>query len=310
MNREHETAAEARRGDPHLDTGNRALDWALARGVAANVVACTRVRVRREQRRRRAIVAGCLALAVMAFVLRPRPDAPASEAAAPALAVAAIVSGPPTHVLPDGTRIELNEGARYRLDYSAHVRRVFLDAGEAHFAVTKNPKRPFVVVVDGIEVRAVGTEFSVSRDAAMVDVVVTEGRVAIDRRTPEDPGAGAAAPGPAARTIAMLEAGKRVVVAVAAASPPLVETLSTEEQRKRLAWRVPLLDFSGTPLRDAVQLFNRHGSVRLAVHPHVGHVRLSGVLRASDTESLLLLLANEFDIVARARPDGTLELTR
>ena len=62
------------------------------------------------------------------------------------------------------------------------MRRVKLDQGEAFFDVSKDAARPFVVDIADKRVIAVGTQFSVRRDNNNIRVLVTEGRVWIERR--------------------------------------------------------------------------------------------------------------------------------
>ena len=83
--------------------------------------------------------------------------------------------------LPDGSLVELKDGSRIVIEFSETERRVRLTGGEAHFKVAKNSARPFVVETGGVAVRAVGTAFSVRLDAASVEVLVTEGKVTVDR---------------------------------------------------------------------------------------------------------------------------------
>jgi transmembrane sensor len=57
--------------------------------------------------------------------------------------------------------------------------------------VTKDPVRPFIVMAAGVAVRAVGTAFNVKLDSTAVEVLVTEGMVAVateDRRWTTDDG--------------------------------------------------------------------------------------------------------------------------
>ncbi len=88
--------------------------------------------------------------------------------------------------LPDGSVVELKDGSRIVVEFSAEERRVRL-TGEAHFQVAKNPT-PFVVVAGGVALKAVGTAFNVRLDADAVDVLVTEGRVAVATLKAEDGG--------------------------------------------------------------------------------------------------------------------------
>lgn len=157
-----------------------ALDWPLQAGcvdpVLKEIEAC--VRERRVCRRRRwtSIAAVGVAAAVVAIgLLAPRglffaERAPSSTT---------IVSAPERQVLPDQSVIELKGGAVVRVAYSDSERRVELVRGEAHFQVAKNPGRPFVVAAGALEVKAVGTAFAVQLAPAAVEVLVTEGRVAL-----------------------------------------------------------------------------------------------------------------------------------
>src|SRR3546814_17114732 len=58
---------------------------------------------------------------------------------------------------------------------------IALKSGEAWFQVAKDRARPFVVEIGDVRVRAVGTAFSVRREAHGVDVQGTEGVVGVWR---------------------------------------------------------------------------------------------------------------------------------
>ena len=95
-------------------------------------------------------------------------------------------------------------------------------------------------------------------------------------------------------------------LATKAASPAL-QTLSPKEWQERLSWRVPRLQFTGTPLSEVVALFRTHGNVRLQLaDASLGHVRVSGVLRADNSDALLRLLAADHAIVAESEGDEIL----
>jgi transmembrane sensor len=297
------------------EKGNAALDWAIASGDAPELVASVRARIRQRRNRRWAIAASCSAIALLVFAPWSRTsiqDAPHTMVAA---AEVPRIIGPSTQTLPDGSRIELREGSRFRLQYTEHERRIVLEEGEAYFAVVKDPARSFVVAVDGIEVRAVGTEFTVGRGEKLVDVVVTHGRVEVDHVIVNLEGTSESAvaePDVPAVTIASLDAGKRVVIEVGTVqlALPQVLPISPDVQAERLAWRVPRLELAGTPLREVIPHFNRFGVKHLVLDPALNHLRVSGVVSANDTESLLILLRNEFQIAQHPRADGAIVLTR
>jgi len=200
---------------------------------------------------------------------------------------------PESRLLSDGSRIELNNGAEVAVDFGGALRRVELRRGDALFHVAKNPNRAFVVTAGRVEIRAVGTAFSVQLGEAQVKVLVTEGRVAVeDARARGGP--------------TYVDAGNCAVVEVApaVAKSPDVLPVSQAEVSDRLSWAVPRLQFSGTALSEALPLFNRYGNVRLVLaDPALGSLKLSGVLRADNTGSLLSLLEGEFGLRATRRGD-------
>lgn len=83
--------------------------------------------------------------------------------------------------LSDGTLVHMNAGSSMR--YPVHFlqdgpREVFL-IGEAFFDVTENPERPFIVNVNDLDVKVLGTAFNVSayEEDPNIDVVLVEGAV-------------------------------------------------------------------------------------------------------------------------------------
>ena len=280
-------------------TGLEALSWAVSSGAAGEVVRHVEARRRRRVRRRIAGVAGIACLGLVGAWLFPQ--AAATSAVPPIAAVSTVVVAPETRTLADGSIVELRPGAEIRVEYGPSSRRVVLRAGEVHFQVTKDAARPFVVVASGVEVRAVGTAFSVDLGKRAVDVLVTEGRVAVT----SPPAAEEAAP-----AVAMVDAGQGTTVSLEVAGAAAVRSVPSGERRERLNWRVPLLEFSGTPLAEAIPMFNRHGRRHLVLDPTLGRLQLSGTLRADDTDSLFILLRNEFGIIAAPGSAGHTELRR
>ena len=74
--------------------------------------------------------------------------------------------------LADGPRVWLNTESklRYPVAFTGEERRVEMD-GEVYFEVAKNREKPFVVTVNGVDIRVLGTSFNVS--AYQEDVVTT-----------------------------------------------------------------------------------------------------------------------------------------
>lgn len=279
------------------------LDWPQHAGQADAVTREIEGFVRRRRRQRIGAATACLA-AILAggFTWQQW----ATTEVIPA--VSTVVSLPPARTLPDGSQMELKPGADVAVEFTATTmgpRRVVLRKGEAHFTVTKNPDRPFIVETGGVAVRAVGTAFSVQQSDARVEVVVTEGRVALD--APERAGA----------ALAFVDAGSHAVMAPATPMPQ-VATLSTAELGEKLAWRVARLEFNGTPLREVVALFNRHAAIlpkgartRLVLgDPALESLPLSGMLRADNLPVLLKILESSYGIRTTPGAGGELVLRR
>jgi transmembrane sensor len=223
---------------------------------------------------------------------------PAPEAAP------AAVNLPAIRILADGSRVALRTGAVIAVDFTVEARSVRLAQGEAMFAVAHDPARPFVVHAGNVEVRAVGTEFSVARAAGATTIYVTEGRIAV---TPAgNPPAPAAGPGIPVYAVA----GERVLVPAAGADGvrPAVTRLSDPEIASALAWRGERLEFSEVPLADAVRIINRGRAVPIVLgDADIGRRTVTGVLWADDGDGFVRLLEQGFDLSAE-REGGVVRL--
>ncbi len=169
------------------------------------------------------------------------------------------------HVLEDGSIVELNQGARAMLAYTREERRVTLVAGEAHFTVAKNPERPFIVTAGHTAVRAVGTAFSVQLKTATVEVLVTEGRIRMEKAVVASNSTKASSE-PLLPEKSELVVGQRIEVSLLERSAsPRVETVDEIEREKILAWKHPMIDFVSQPLSEVLAEFNRRNVLQLTV---------------------------------------------
>ena len=84
--------------------------------------------------------------------------------------------------LSDGTRVWLNSESelRYPVDFVGPERKVFLK-GEAYFQVAKDATKPFRVMVNDMQVEALGTEFNINayRDDDCLRTTLAEGKVRV-----------------------------------------------------------------------------------------------------------------------------------
>ena len=272
---------------------------------------------RRRRLRRAAVVAvavGMLAMGAAWWRSAPRGAEAGLEAAG-----RTIVHKATRETLPDGSVIGRAAGAEFTVDFSGAARRVTLQRGEVHFSVMQDATRTFVVVAGGVEVRAVGTAFSVQLGRAQVEVLVTEGRVAVEQGSgtagPADAGSATAAAAqplislhPPSRQPIFLDAGNSLVIEVAlqpvAAAKPKVQTIAPAQIAERLAWLNPRVEFSGAPLSEVVAVLNRYNATKFSLgDAALAGVPLSGLFRADDPETFTRLLETGFGINSERRGD-------
>lgn len=224
-----------------------------------------------------------------------------------------LVAGVIQRTLDDGSVVELNRGAVITVAFTPEERRVQLVQGEAHFRVTKNPARPFIVSAAGLTVRAVGTAFDVSMRASTLEVLVTEGRVQVNHSTDDEArfhAGGSTAP--PVILVPQLDAGQRVVVSLTSRNEPLqVTTLTAGEVDQLLSWQHRLLDFTATPLGEVVSEFNRRNAVQLVLtDPSLVELRVSATLRSDNVEGFVNLLKAGFGVQVERYGQSEIRLTR
>ncbi len=307
-------AADPRHGEQlarhrrHWNRLDRLAQWRPEHGDLPNpdLLAPPPNRSRRVWRLAALPLAAAAAIALVLWLGQPARNVAAGRPTAAAIAIPAEPSA--SRVLEDGTMVDLNRGASLTTRYSPGERRVILERGEAHFAVTKDPGRPFIVQADGVDVQAVGTAFNVRIDAAAVEILVTEGQVQLGSL----PGTPDTADAPAPASPPVLEARQRAVVLRGAAPPPpQIDTLTRGEIERVLVWQQRLLDFNATPLREIVAEFNRRNVVQLVVTDvELASVRISAAFRSDNIEGFVSLLEAGFGARAERRSDTEIVLRR
>ncbi len=286
-----------------LDSAWNTFGKPVRTGAGDDLVAELAHRAAHRRRRRLGAVAAGLAVLIAAGVFWRTPPRGATAESLPATAV---MLAPARRVLPDGSIVLLKDGARITESFTAGVRRIGLVQGEAMFEVAKDRTRPFIVSAAGVEVRAVGTAFAVDLRRSSVEVLITEGTVAVDQvGSPSSapvPTAAATSPTAPLPPAAVVEAGHRVVVAITPSAPaPTVTPMAAAEIGERLAWRHRRVEFSGTSLAEAVAVLNREAAspsaVRLVIdEASLRSMRVSGIFQTDNTEAFVLLLEAGFGV--------------
>ncbi len=217
------------------------------------------------------------------------------------------LNSPRTVTLTDGSLVQLNTGSEVVEEFTVAERHVLLARGEAHFSVTKNPARPFIVRAGALQVRAVGTAFNINLQSSAVDVIVTEGRVQV---TP-------AASSVSSSSVPALTAGERAVLRgelgpASDLTHALVRSrLDAAEIAGVLAWRAPLLRLGGATLAELAIEFERGTGKHLVfADPSLAELRFGGRFRADDLDGFTQVLATTLDLDVERTADGTIVLRK
>jgi transmembrane sensor len=282
-----------------------AFQRARALGGAPTIVAGVKVRAHRRVRRRALVAACCAGLVALGTWWGMRPSAGERRAEISSFAG----SFESLRRLPDGSVVELRDGARIAVRFGSARRRVDLVSGEALFRVVPDAGRPFVVAAAGVEVSAVGTAFNVAIAPHAVAVLVTEGKVRLDEPA-------ATAPIQSARSItpdSLLTAGQQAIVdrppAGGQAAEAHIRTLSEDEVKQLLAWRMPWFEFDGEALGRAVERFNQVNRLQLRIaDDRVARLRISGDFMQNDPATFARLAAATFGLTVQRTGPGVLAL--
>ena len=173
--------------------------------------------------------------------------------------------------LADASGLYLNTATRVRVDYSLWDRRVQLDRGQVFVDVAHNPDKPFIVTVNDIHAKALGTAFEVHKKNRTVRVAVHEGLVEVAQES-------------AAFASANVTPGEFVDIVPRAATPhprPLKSATTP-------AWLEGRIEFDDETLEDAVSEFNRYSETKIKIaDPALRSFRLSGAFDVTEQAAFL-----------------------
>ena len=198
--------------------------------------------------------------------------------------------------LQDGSTALLNTNSELHVHITKDRRQIELARGEALFTVSHDVDRPFDVKAGDTVVRAVGTAFSVRLgEQKQVDIIVTEGRVAIN--PPDGSPNKLLAQTVALPQLSTLRAGEEVRVK---SHKLQVQKVDDEDISRKLSWTKGRLFFDHLTMEEAVAEFSQYNRRRLIIaDPAIAQLRISGVFDATDLDSFVEALGT---IGIRAEP--------
>lgn len=183
-------------------------------------------------------------------------------------------------ILADNTQIKLNSESsiRYSKSFQTDLREVYLDSGEAFFEVSKDQKRPFLVHVDNLTVKVLGTSFNVRSypQEDKLEVSLLTGRVEIIRD---------------GKTENHLTPNTEIVL-----------TKSTGELLKfsfdpnlKLAWKNDIIKFEKASFTEVITVLERWYDVNINYKKVVGVNGFTGEFESMSLENILKGMSHSLD---------------
>ncbi len=197
-------------------------------------------------------------------------------------------------VLPDGSSVWLNAASsiRFPVVFSGKERRVFMK-GEAYFEVAKNEKQPFLVTVNDMQVKVLGTHFNIMayEDEPAVQTTLLEGKVKIV----SDEAQGIER----SRRGVVLNPGQEASIAAGTDDIKVTET-NTEEV---VAWKNGFFEFSNTNIATIMRSISRWYDVEINYPDGVPSGEITGKIprhtNLSDVLKIMRLSGVHFEVKGR-----------
>lgn len=192
--------------------------------------------------------------------------------------------------LDDGSTALLNTDTRVRVKYDEARRFARLFQGEVYFTVLADPRRPFVVEVEGRRIVTSDGAFRVRRlSDAPIDVLVQHGRVEVE--------AGSESP----RRLSLEGNTRLVLPASPSLQPVALQLLSPNAVTRELAWRDGKIAFEGETLAEAAAAFARYSDIRIVIEdPGLAQEPVTGLFAANDPVGFSRAVADVFGRTVRA----------
>lgn len=242
------------------------------------------------RRTRRIWLQAAAAVAVLAvavwFVHRPAPaDGPVE--------IAGNTETILTDTLSDGSVVTLNRnsGLSVAKGFNKKERRMAL-RGEAYFEVAPNPEKPFVVTVEELEVKVVGTAFNVDNAsvAGKVIISVTHGKVLVHSGDQS----------------IYLTAGEQ---AEYDQQTRMITRLQPDQNPNALAYKSKVFRFEATPLSEVVRQLNLAYGTKISLSKNLENCQLTARYNNLGIGRVLDLVAASFSIKADKNADGSYTLS-
>lgn len=201
-------------------------------------------------------------------------------------------------LLDDGSAVTLNTNSALRLRFTNNERQLWLERGQAFFAVAHGDERPFRVFVGEDEVRAVGTAFDIRREGARARVTVEDGAVAVYR--------GAEIDTLRSQPAVVVAASQQLLVA-----PAGEIQIALVDTRRTGAWRFGQMVFESDPLSSAILEINRYNARQIVLaDTSLNDMAINGVFQTGRPEAFVEALTTAFPVSVQREDESAIYLQR
>jgi transmembrane sensor len=185
-------------------------------------------------------------------------------------------------ILPDGSGVTLNANSslNHQKRFRKDVREVRLE-GEAFFEVERDESKPFIILIDGVQVKVLGTSFNVKayKDNAQIEVTVSSGQVAFTK------------PGEIPRSIILKPGNKGVF-----SRSDHTLTISRDINRNYLAWKTRDFVFEDQTLMEVVHILNSVYNSRIIIaSDSLEDARITSSFNEQTLDAILNVLSATLD---------------
>ncbi len=192
--------------------------------------------------------------------------------------------------LPDGSQVVLGAGSQLSFKVTPRMRQVTVAGGDAYFAVSRDPRRPFEVSMDDLQVRVIGTQFEIRRRDGEINIAVAEGQVEVSR--------------PYGAASVRLQRGEALTARDG--RPAIVHAIVPADIA---AWRSGRLVYDDAELRDVIADTNRYARTRIVIaDAQLEELRVTTSFRTSQVEGMIETLQATLPLVAERGADGGIVL--
>ncbi len=195
-------------------------------------------------------------------------------------------------ILPDSSRVWLNSASSitYPNDFGERRRELQIK-GQAYFEVVKNKNMPFIVKADDMQVKVLGTRFTVDdyQNSEFVSVVLEEGAVEMTMEQFPD-------------SKILLKPGDKVTYDI--------ENKKLEKRKVKAdrysSWRNGILNFYNSPLKDVVEKLSNRYNYFFNLDKSLENIKVTFTVNQEDLSKVLELLKVITPINIEAKEDSVL----